>query len=83
MLGKLASGWGRKPHLQEGRGGRVQFGVALHLGTRSQLQQQPLPLPTPVAKAGLMPQAGEERRCREAEGDPAPVTGCFSQAFSS
>lgn len=28
-------------HLQEGRSGRVQFGVALNLGTRSQLQQYP------------------------------------------
>lgn len=37
--GGPGQGWGAGPHLQEGRGGRVQFGVALNLGTRSQLQQ--------------------------------------------
>lgn len=39
--GLMGWGGGGVSHLQEGRSGRVQFGVALNLGTRSQLQQCP------------------------------------------
>lgn len=35
-FGELAQGGGGGPHLQEGRGGRIQFGVALHLRTDEQ-----------------------------------------------
>lgn len=39
----LGPGWGGGPHLQEGRGGWIQFGVALNLGTRHRLQQSEAP----------------------------------------
>lgn len=54
-VGGPSQGWGAGPHLQEGRGGGVQFGVALNLGTRSQLQQSKA-APAPAGLGKPLPQ---------------------------
>lgn len=73
MVG-AGSGLGGRPHLQEGRGAWIQFGVALDLGTRSQLQQSKVALAPkrvsgePLARLlrlGLSPELGGGREARE------------------
>lgn len=81
--GLMGWGGGGVSHLQEGRSGRVQFGVALNLGTRSQLQQ--CPCSTCFSRFCTQSREGREegRRGRKGgEGGRYRPKGFPSQAFA-